>query len=106
MWCNQIFSMIKEETVQNIIVCDNFDVANQLSKSLYGDTAFALDTTQYPLNIGDKCINGTFYKPDGTTLVERIPTEAEQIAILKAEKEALTERLSLAEQMINEIVLM
>ncbi len=77
MWCNQIFSLMQGETVQNIIVCDNYEVANQIARLQYGDTATAVDTTQYPLYTGCKYVDGTFYREDGVTVIPRTNTADE-----------------------------
>lgn len=82
MWCNQIFSLISGETIQNIIVCDNYEVANQIARINYGEDAYAVDTTQYTLGIGYKHIEGVFYDTEDN-IVERIPTEQEEIYLLK-----------------------
>lgn len=89
MWCNQIFSLINEDTVQNIIVCDNYETANQIARDYYGDNAIAVDTTQYSLNIGYKYVNGIFYEEDGATVVGRNHTADEEAAIAKAKAESL-----------------
>jgi hypothetical protein len=83
MWCNQIFSLINECEVKNIIVCDNYDVANQIAKLQFGDDAYAVDTTQYPLSISDKYIDGIFYR--GEKVIERNLTPEEEVAMLKSE---------------------
>ena len=77
MWCNQIFSLISNETVENIIVCDNYEVANQLARNIYGDKAYAVDTTQYPLEIGCKHIEGKFYTPDGEEVLRNLTADEE-----------------------------
>ncbi|MDF2950776.1 MAG: hypothetical protein K0S18_359 [Anaerocolumna sp.] len=89
MWVNQIFSLIDSDgTIQNIIVADNYEIANQISRDLYGDGAYAEDTTQYPLGIGCKHINGLFYREDGVTEVPRNLTAEEEanLARIKAEQ--------------------
>lgn len=94
MWCNQIFAEIHENKVMNIIVCDNYEMANYLARCTYGEEAFAVDTTLYPLAIGDVHENGRFYhvSGDGTRAeVLRNLTEKEQILYLTTENEALTE---------------
>lgn len=91
MWTNQIFSLIKDQTVENIIVCDNYEVANQIARLQYGEDAIAIDTTQYPLGIGCKHIDGRFYTEDGEKEVLRNPTEAEEIVNLNSENSTLTE---------------
>ncbi len=87
MWCNQIFSLIADGTIQNIIVCDNYETANQIARMQYGDSAFAEDTTQYPVSAGCKYINKIFYEPDGKTVIERNPAADEEarLAMQKAE---------------------
>ena len=93
-WCNQIFAEIYENKVMNIMVCDNYEMANYLARCTYGEEAFAEDTTLYPLAIGDTYENGHFYhvSEDGTKEeVLRNSTEKEQILYLTAENEALTE---------------
>jgi hypothetical protein len=89
MWCNQIFSLIKDEVVQNIIVCDNYEVANQIARIQYGEDAVAIDTTHYPLSIGCKYINSIFLDEDGKTIIERSLTADEEATIAKAKAEAL-----------------
>ena len=82
MWCNQIFSFIYGGKVQNVVVCDNFEVANQISHMTYGSEAFAVDTTQYPVTKGCKYIDGVFYDADGNAILKS-PTEVEIIAAMK-----------------------
>lgn len=80
MWCNQIFSLINNNKIQNTIVCDNYEVANQIAKSTYGEEAIAIDTTLYPVQIGDDYINGIFYREN--EVINRNLTEKEQIELL------------------------
>jgi hypothetical protein len=89
MWCNQIFSLIKGNIVRNIIVCDNYEVANQIARVQYGEDAIAVDTTQYPLSVGYKYIDNIFYEEDGETVVERNLTADEEASIAKAKAEAM-----------------
>jgi hypothetical protein len=82
MWCNQIFSLIQEETIKNIIVADNYEIANQLARMQYGDEAYAVDTTQYPVGIGYKHIDGVFYDEDEVAINQN-PNESQNIALLQ-----------------------
>jgi hypothetical protein len=75
---------VHEEQIKNVIVCDNFELANQIAKVQYGDTAIAVDTTLYPVTIGDSYIDGFFYNQAGT-VIERNLSDAEQITALKQE---------------------
>ena len=86
MWCNQVFSEINEGEVKNIIVCDNYEAANYLARCTYGDEAFAVDTTQYPLRIGDKYIDGRFFR-----LAVEEGGEEKEIFANPTEKQAIDE---------------
>ncbi|BCJ92601.1 hypothetical protein acsn021_01700 [Anaerocolumna cellulosilytica] len=94
MWCNQIFSLINEQTVQNIVVCDNYEIANQISRIQYGDDSYAVDTTHYPLAIGCFHIDGLFYEPDGKTLIERNLTADEEANLARIKVEQLEKQIN------------
>lgn len=99
MWLNQIFSLIQPvdgvNTIQNIIVCDNYTVANDLAKLSYGEEAYAVDTTLLPVTFGDTHIDGTFYHEGEVVLPKK--TEAEQIAELTALAQVINVRQAEAE---------
>lgn len=91
MKCNQIFSLLQltdtetaTYTIQNIIVASDFENASRISRAFYGSDAIAIDTTLYPVAIGNTYKEGVFYDANGNA-IERNPTEAEQIAELEAE---------------------
>ena len=97
MWCNQIFSLMSltdavtaTYTIQNIIVADNYEIASKIARLSYGEDAIAVDTTQYALSIGNTYRNGEYYGESGEKL-ERNPTEAEQISMLKTQIADLVE---------------
>ena len=85
MYIKQTFAIIKGETIKQDIVCDNYELANQLARNVYGDDAIAVDSTQYPISEGDKYIDGYFYFKDGATRVPRNNT-GEENAILAVQK--------------------
>ena len=87
MVVHQIFAIINETDIKNIMVCDNYELANQLARMTYGNEAFAEDCTQYPVSIGDKFIDRVFYFKDGVTMVPRMNTAEEdaQEAHVKAD---------------------
>ena len=100
MIVHQIFAEIYEETVQNIMVCDNYELANYISRCTYGDEAFAVDCLQYPCSIGDKYHDNRFWhiNEDGEeTAVAYVPTEEQEVQILKADNEEIT--LAVAEML-------
>lgn len=102
MWCNQIFSLIHTDKIQNIIVCDNYEVANVIARNTYGDDAFAVETTLYPVSIGYKYQGGLFYDNDGN-VIERNLTEEEEIRQLKYENDNLKSTNAFLENCILEL---
>lgn len=78
MIVHQVFAIINEGEVSNIIVIDSYAEANKLAKELYGETAYAVECTRYPVAPGYKHIDNFFYRPDGITLVDIAPTAEEE----------------------------
>lgn len=72
MYIKQTFAIIHDEIVKQNIVCDNYELANQLARNVYGDSAIAVDSTQYLVSEGDYYIDGNFYFKDKKTLVTRL----------------------------------
>ena len=92
MIVHQVFAQIFDETVQNVMVCDNYELANYITRCTYGDTAFAVDCLQYPCGIGDKYHDSKFYKIDEEgkeTEIAYVPTEEQQVSMLQYEKDQL-----------------
>lgn len=85
MYIKQTFAIIKGETIKQDIVCDNYELANQLARNVYGEDAIAVDSTQYPISEGDKYIDGYFYFKDGVTRIPRNNT-GEENALLAVQK--------------------
>ena len=89
MIAHEVFAMIYDKTIQNVVV-GYYEEINRVTRCVYGDDAFAVDCLQYPCEIGDKYINGVFYKADGITPIDRLPTDKEEIQQLKADNAELT----------------
>lgn len=93
MIVHEMFAQISEGEVKNIIVCGNYPMADHLTKCTYGSEAFAVDCLQYPCGIGDRYHDGFFWRVDpdtgDETVVEHVPTQEQEIALLKAEKDEL-----------------
>ena len=98
MIVHQVFAEIWQETVQNIMVCDNYEMANYIARCSYGEDAFAVDCLQYPCSIGDKYLDGAFFhvKEDGSLRpVKYIPTQEQQVQEL--ERQLVSAQLALVE---------
>ena len=61
------------------------------------------DCTQYAVGIGDKFIDGVFYRENER--VEYIPSTEEKVAQLEAEKEQLKQELSTTKAITNDLLL-
>ena len=55
------YALIKDERIKNVIKCDNYEVANQLARSEYGQDAIGVDRSEYRSGIDDFFVNNTFY---------------------------------------------
>jgi len=90
MWCTQRFAFLNDSnTIQNIIVCDDYSVANEIAKNIYGDDGYAIDVTNYAVGIGDEYRDGNFYR-DGV-LIEPEPSIEDKLARLFGETASLEE---------------
>lgn len=87
MVVHQVFAQIFEEELKNIIVCDNYEMANWLSRAAYGDTAFSVDCFQYPCRAGDRYRDGIFYRMDENgveTVINPVMSADQEIELLRA----------------------
>lgn len=84
MYYQRVFAHIFEETIQNVLVCDDYAMANYLAKATYGEEAIAVECNQYRVYKGCKYQNGKFYLEDGETLAPYIPSQEEEVSALKA----------------------
>lgn len=79
-------------TVQNIAMFENYEDANRITRTVYGDQAFAAEY-RYAVRPGgvDRFHDGRFWRmEDGTeTEAEYIPTEQDKINMLQAENAQL-----------------
>lgn len=90
MYKKQTFAYIHEEKVKVDTVKDNYEIANQEARELFGNTAFAVDSTMYSVSEGDYYKEGVFYLKDGVTPIprEHTPEEDASIALADAKKNA------------------
>ena len=90
MVAHEVYAHIHDGVVQNVVVAYSYEDANRVAKAVYGNDAIAVDCLQYPCEIGDKYIDGVFYKADGITPIEYIPTQEQQVKQLQRENAELT----------------
>lgn len=94
MIVHEVFAQIFEGEVKNVMVCENYPMADYLTRCTYGPEAFAVDVLQYPVGVGHKYHDGFFWSIDEETKEEvqilPRPTQEQEVAALKAEKDELT----------------
>lgn len=94
MVAHEVYALVHNETIKDVCVAFSYEDANRVARIVYGDTAFAVDCMQYACERDDKYVNGVFYKVDGLTVIERLPTDKEEIQQLKADNAQLTVALA------------
>lgn len=98
MIVHEVFAQIFEGEVKNIMVCENYPMADHLAKCVYGSEAYAVDCLQYRCMIGDLYHDGAFWRVDEKTgeevQVEYVPTQEQQVQQLTAENEGLATQLT------------
>lgn len=105
---NAVYAQISNGRVENLIICSNFGLANQIARTLYGNRAIAVDVTKSDVSVGDIYEDGLFYKEDLSTgarveayfkpstdnEIDKLKEENDK---LKKENESLKTNLSYAE---------
>ncbi len=104
MIVHQVFAQIVGEDIKNIMVCDNYELANQLSRMVYGNEASAEECTQYPVSIGDKFIDRAFYFKDGVTPAPRRNTAEEDAQEAQVKVIAAKEELSITRSTLDNVL--
>ena len=114
MAVHSIYAQISEGIVQNIMVCDDYELANELTRASYGDDGFAVECNQCPCVIGDKYHDGGFYRDiegEGIEIpIEYVPTPEQQVEALTVQNgnlqnEVTSLQLALVEQYEDNIAL-
>ena len=60
----EVYAYILDRIVKNIAVYDpknGYTMANMIAQNLYGPNAFAVECASYPIEPGDKYIDGKFF---------------------------------------------
>lgn len=81
--CSIEYATILNEEVVLVGNYADYQVANEMAVTLFGEGAFAVESRRYVVGVGFKYINGRFYTPDGVTEAEYIPTDEERIRELE-----------------------
>lgn len=97
MIVHTIFALIHENEVKNIVVGEYYD-CNEVAMATYDNSAFAIEVTQIPVQIGDKFEDGSFkrYNPDlhDYEFIAPLPTDRQEIDSLVAENKSLRDLIT------------
>ena len=110
MVIHRTFAQIVDTQIKNIIVIDDFFIAQQLTKASFGENSVAVDCSRYPVSVGDYFIDGVFYKADENDktkqgeVVKRINTADEDA--YEANAKATANQRTLADVVVNTEYLM
>ena len=110
MVIHRTFAQIVGTQIKNIIVIDDFFIAQQLTKASFGENSVAVDCSRYPVSVGDYFIDGVFYKADENDktkqgeVVKRINTADEDA--YEANAKATANQRTLADVVVNTEYLM
>ena len=110
MVIHRTFAQIVDTQIKNIIVIDDFFIAQQLTKASFGENSVAVDCSRYPVSVGDYFIDGVFYKADKNDktkqgeVVKRINTADEDA--YEANAKATANQRTLADVVVNTEYLM
>jgi hypothetical protein len=88
MIVHQVYAQICDKEIKNVIVCDNYDMANWLTRASYGERAFAVDCLQYSCQAKDKYRDGIFYRVDDNgieTVINPVMSTDQEIASINAQ---------------------
>lgn len=102
MVVHTIFAIVSDTVIKDVCVGD-YGITNDIAHERYGNDAFAIEVTQYPVQEGDKYIDGEFrrYTDDKKyTVIEYIPTDEQKITALEGKS---SEASSTIEQNTNDI---
>ena len=93
MLAHYTYAVISDAAVQNVMVCNDIALANQIAMATYGKGAYAIEVSYIPCTIGDRYDGGKFYHTDEAgeeSEVEAVPNEKEEIATLKSLNQSIT----------------
>lgn len=94
----RIFAHILGIYVKNLIVCDDISTANILARGFYGEKAFAVESTDYAVNIGDVYKDGAFYYNDGLTPIPNTSMECKIEKLEDSQNEIESQNLEILYQ--------
>lgn len=107
MIVHTVFAIILGNDVKNVTV-GNYTNVSEVAHAIFGNESYAIEITQFPVEEGDKYIDGEFrrYSEDGTyQVIEYIPTVEEQVTVLTNQLAQLQEEKSELEEAVQDLII-
>jgi hypothetical protein len=113
MIVHQVFAQISQDEVKNVMVCEDYETANCVTRATYGEEAYAVDCLQYACKIGDKYHDGYFWRTGDDGAEEQIPytpTQEQEVELLnnqlaEVQEENTTLQMAITEQYEDNLAL-
>lgn len=84
---HNIYAIVLNEEIVNMIVAENIFIAQEQAKDYDIEKAFAVECTDYPCSIGDYYIGGFFYYKDKITEIKNNSIENQLANVNNSHKE-------------------
>lgn len=101
MVVHQIFAQILDSKIENLILAETYGIADQITKVQYGETAFVVDATQYPISPGYQYIDSEFIDLNGN-VVKRTNTAEEDARYAHVIAKELQEQIAEQDELLLE----
>lgn len=101
MVVHQVFAQILNDKIENLILAETYGIADQITKLKYGENAFAVDATQYPVLSGYKYIDSNFIDLYGN-IVKRTNTVEEDAKYAHIIARELQEQIAEQDELLLE----
>lgn len=80
-------------TVQNRMVCDDYETANYVTRCTYGEDAVAVEVTNWAVTEGCAYRSGKFYHEDGTAC-DYLPDVEERVKAAQSQADETSETVN------------
>lgn len=89
---HSVYAKVVDNTIVDVMVCNDYELANRIARATHGDTAIAICIDDYSVGIGDKFHDNQFFtiSDDGEeTIINITPSHEEIIVEMKSQIEFL-----------------
>ncbi|WP_124067378.1 hypothetical protein [Clostridium sp. E02] len=102
---HSVYAKVVDNTIVDIMVCNDYELANRIARATHGDTATAICIDDYSVGIGDKFHDNQFFtiSDDGAEIaIEQVSTTEDDVKELTAKIEYLSMMTGVKTEVSNE----